>query len=593
MQDIRTYVLGPSLIFPYFSSTFPILNALLTHNERFFYLFCLIILTIIVYIICFIFIKRNNTLLIYTISLILIVSAFCLQRSYEARQGLLLKESIFSKPQYFQPEIIETNTNSNQLNKGTEYFKTFEEFKTNLMNEFEQKSNLDISIKKYFIDLGIKRKEIAELIKKLEENWNSFLKESYNISKELQALDVSIELYNLELQEFLQNVSLKYIVLNGKDIASILIPTSHTKLLLKQMDASNHALTHEDNAFNAKNGVVIKFIIHLIVFFCIQLLICFIAFFLDSNLEKIQYWIRSSLFMLSLFGIFLGLICMIYAHTGERLCLSHDLNSCKTDSAQRIDDIINIVNGNKNETSDLVEKKNPQKIQIGKQSPSVGLSNKWFSAFNFEKLLSFTTFALPPSDYKQAETRVKNANINTEIKNAASLQQIEFIKTEFQTHREQIQKIIGLLKESINNELKDKLFGKQILFDNLFDKIKYLEPEFDNLMKNRVNKEHYYNLIQSIKSEISSIVLISSQRGANLLSNLIEYVKMDEFFKNSLDSLKMYIAGSSIVNQEKFKIENEKCRNSIKLVCNGASRLNELYLIMLGFGCISGIMLCF
>lgn len=597
MQNIRTYILGPSLIFPYFSSTIPILKALISHNERFFYLLYLILLISIICIICYVYLKRNNTLLIYTISLILIVSAFTLQRIYEARQSILLKESIFSKNQNinFEREILEININEKKTENENEYLKTFNSFKINLKNIFEEKNNLDISIKKYFINLELKNKEIMELINKLNDNWNQFLKESENISKELKALDISIELYNLELQEFLQNINLKYKILTEPDLQNILIQNSNTKLFISENNYQNPIFNIDNSILNNRNNNIILYLNFLIFIFISQLIICFIAFFLDSNNERILFWIRSSLFFLCILELISGLICMIYAHSAEKLCLTHDLNICKSNSSYRMDDIINIIKVNKNESLNLFNNQRNSKLIINKQIlkdkqiieplTNTQLLTNWFTDFH---LSNFLSFVLSPNYNKKEiiNKTEKNININ-------NFQQIKFIEKEFETHREKIQKTIILLKKIIENELKDKLIGKEILFDSLFDKIKYLEPDFNNLMGNQINKENYYNIIQTLKTEISSIILISNQNSFDLLNNLIKYVKMDEFFNNSIDSLKMYITGSSILNQETFKVENEKCNHSIRLICNGANRLNEIFLIMMIFGICFSFMLCF
>lgn len=597
MQNIRNYILGPSLIFPYFSSTIPILKALISHNERFFYLLSLILLISIICIICYVYLKRNNTLLIYTISLILIVSAFTLQRIYEARQSILLKESIFSKNQNinFEREILEININEKKTENENEYLKTFNSFKINLKNIFEEKNNLDISIKKYFINLELKNKEIMELINKLNDNWNQFLKESENISKELKALDISIELYNLELQEFLQNINLKYKILTEPDLQNILIQNSNTKLFISENNYQNPIFNIDNSILNNRNNNIILYLNFLIFIFISQLIICFIAFFLDSNNERILFWIRSSLFFLCILELISGLICMIYAHSAEKLCLTHDLNICKSDSSYRMDDIINIIKVNKNESLNLFNNQRNSKLIINKQIlkdkqiieplTNTQLLTNWFTDFH---LSNFLSFVLSPNYNKKEiiNKTEKNININ-------NFQQIKFIEKEFETHREKIQKTIILLKKIIENELKDKLIGKEILFDSLFDKIKYLEPDFNNLMGNQINKENYYNIIQTLKTEISSIILISNQNSFDLLNDLIKYVKMDEFFNNSIDSLKMYITGSSILNQETFKVENEKCNHSIRLICNGANRLNEIFLIMMIFGICFSFMLCF
>lgn len=185
---------------------------------------------------------------------------------------------------------------------------------------------------------------------------------------------------------------------------------------------------------------------------------------------------------------------------------------------------------------------------------------------------------------------VKDCNFDLEntndyidnIRRTEFLTQSEIFKTDIEESLKGSERATVHLNNYVNSLMKDRLNEKIGVFQNLFDKIIFVNENFDDLTKHKVDSNIFYSNIQNMIRSLDTIKNIFSENikedSLKLYSNEVKYYYFVAKQKNEVVSkTKSIILGKQ---QRKSNHKVRECLSILENVCRTRDKLDEMFVFI-------------
>ncbi|KAF7684793.1 hypothetical protein TCON_0032 [Astathelohania contejeani] len=494
------------------------------------------------------------------------------------------KDEVKNEELSFEPEIIskskkkendvssiikdkDIHQNDDSEYEGDEKERYLERINSNITF----KKETDASYESLINDTKILKDKTMEYFIKFENIFNLFINESKKIKNEISSIDIALDLYPVEVQQFKAALEQKFSLVkenividkskletdkpiveyhletpklytpNLKPIQSLFQKIRNTKKLFQS--ESNNLVEKSTGVLNSSkmknlpilinpnSGSIHKNIDNIEIILVIQAILCLLLFVIQlCELTKFTFFFKF-LILICLFGnIILGIVTMIYGQILEKSCINKEIPDCAKDSNLRIAGIIHILK--------------------------------------------------------------KSLNIDPAKGNE---DQVKLVQTEFKKIAYDADSIMKEMKKYIEESVSDVVFQKIMVFEDMFRKIDYLNPDFDTLMGNKVKKDDYYNLILDMRRMLERIkVNVKKINTGKIIDIYKNFAQLQFFFLNESANISQNIK-SIIASDAKNVLAKKKikCEKSVEMVCRGFELHDTLYATLIIVGGIFSILLAF
>ncbi|KAM0688664.1 hypothetical protein COBT_000065 [Conglomerata obtusa] len=454
-----------------------------------------------------------------------------------------------------------------------------------ITKEIKKKKDLENKTNDYFNVLKGIKKDAENYFDSFKDNFEKFIVSSKLIKNELLAIDISLELYSYEIKEFEYILEEKFAILN---------------LAIPAEKKSNEQLQKDNNFLkNSKDN-------------------------LDENNAN-----RKKLFDVGLFS-HIDKINTYRSMLNEKTLVKDDAidnlkllyNNLSKNSNKHVNDLSKALEIELNQYLIVLKRMQYYMIAQGLTAFFILLLILWhrnifIKVFKLILILSIVAnilIGLVIMIYaevleKKCKTKQLNVcdqnsnviagdliaeiNVQLDITEPNKINKIEVIKQEYKNIANNYEQKRQEFKDYIVKNSNSKLPEKIELFKDMSRKIKFIEKDFNEIMKHKVEKKVYFQNLAEMNIYLNklqtSIEAIDLGKALEIYSEMTEQrYFFDDEFQSFDDRMNYFIADDA----KKIKQKNEDiCKKSVETVCQISKNFDVIYFSLLILGNIFMIML--